>query len=285
MTTNNNNHPLNPLDRFNPPYSRSEADVWQAMEARMAQTKGRVVTMPVYRRLAFKLAVAATVAVLVGWLSMTLIYTKTIDVPRGSMAQIELPDGSSVHVNAQSMLTYKPYAWRFSREVKLSGEAFFTVKKGKTFEVQTGEVTTSVLGTSFNVYARNTYVEVTCVTGLVKVSAANQWAKVKPGEKVSWQKQITLTQTKLNNVANVSGWTKNEYHYQAAPLSKVVEDICLQYNIDVEWPDSINLAQLTYSGHLKMDISAENALNLIGKPFGLMPEKRADKVYRLTNVQ
>lgn len=62
------------------------------------------------------------------------------------------------------------------RQVTLDGEAFFEVRKadGKTFTIQSGEASTTVLGTSFNMqaYPEESGVEVTVKTGKVELKAA-----------------------------------------------------------------------------------------------------------------
>ena len=41
---------------------------------------------------------------------------------------IELPDGSSIQMNADSKIEYDTKSWNENRIVTLEGEAFFTVK-------------------------------------------------------------------------------------------------------------------------------------------------------------
>ena len=69
---------------------------------------------------------------------------------------IDLPDGSRVSVGEGSQLYYaKDLSTRGRREVFLSGEAFFEIKKdaARPFYVYTSQVITKVLGTSFRVKA------------------------------------------------------------------------------------------------------------------------------------
>jgi len=58
-------------------------------------------------------------------------YTQTITVPKGHHLVAQLPDGSTVDLNADTKLSYHPYWWRFARTVNFEGEGFFKVKKGK----------------------------------------------------------------------------------------------------------------------------------------------------------
>ena len=83
-----------------------------------------------------------------------------------------LPDGSIAQLNGSSTLKYHPYWWNISRNISLEGEAFFEVAKGSKFSVESKNGTTSVLGTSFNIYARSNQYEVVCVTGKVWVENA-----------------------------------------------------------------------------------------------------------------
>ncbi len=89
----------------------------------------------------------------------------------GEQQAIELPDGSKVWLNAASSLTYDPNA-PSQRSVTLVGEAFFEVARDedKPFVIQTGDVVTTVLGTSFNIRAyADEDLEVAVNTGQVAV--------------------------------------------------------------------------------------------------------------------
>ncbi len=63
-----------------------------------------------------KIAMAAAVALLVGISVIMQIYTKTITIPAGQHNQILLPDHSSVRLNAQSTLSYKPVVLEVFKE-------------------------------------------------------------------------------------------------------------------------------------------------------------------------
>ncbi|UII24716.1 FecR domain-containing protein [Fulvivirga maritima] len=87
---------------------------------------------------------------------------------------INLPDGSTILLNADSKLHYMASHFGDSlREVYLEGEGYFDIKSDKTrpFIVHTGSVNTKVLGTAFNIkaYQNSTSVEVTVTRGKVQV--------------------------------------------------------------------------------------------------------------------
>src|SRR3546814_20595129 len=82
----------------------------------------------------------------------TPIVHHTISIPRGSHHQLVLPDGSKVHLNAESTLKYTTRFSEPEREVDLEGEAFFEVRKYETlsFRVASYGRVVDVLGTTYN---------------------------------------------------------------------------------------------------------------------------------------
>ena len=145
--------------------------------------------------LRYKWAVAAAACIGLFYFFMPLIQTSTTISSGIAQQSIEtLPDGSIVRLDASSSITYKPKKWLKEREVKLSGVAFFEVKKGSKFVVFTDKGQVEVLGTSFNINARDEKFEVICKTGKVAVSNNGNSSKVtlNPGQK-SFLKYNQLT--------------------------------------------------------------------------------------------
>jgi len=95
--------------------------------------------------------------------------TTTVKTLASNQTTIDLPDNSSVKLNAASSLQFKKGKWENNREVNLVGEAYFEVAKGSQFDVNTWLGKISVLGTQFNVKQRANYFEVTCYEGLVSL--------------------------------------------------------------------------------------------------------------------
>ena len=110
----------------------------------------------------------------------------------GSRTQIQLPDGSTVWLNASSNLTYDKNFGNSLREVNLTGEAFFDVVKDAShpFIIHTKVIDVKVLGTQFNVkaYPNDAYTEASLIRGSVEVTIKNRPNEkhyLKPNEKVS----------------------------------------------------------------------------------------------------
>src|SRR3546814_17700403 len=102
----------------------------------------------------------------------TPIVHHTISIPRGGHYQLVLPDGSKVHLNAESTLKYPTRFSEHERVVELEGEAFFEVRKSETrpFKVASYGQVVEVLGTTFNVYAyHDSEIKTTLAEGNVRV--------------------------------------------------------------------------------------------------------------------
>ena len=95
---------------------------------------------------------------------------------KGQRATITLMDGTKVYLNANSKISFPEQFSADKREVKLEGEAFFEVARDvkKPFIIQSGELITTVLGTSFNIRSfANEPQAVSVATGKVKVNASD----------------------------------------------------------------------------------------------------------------
>jgi transmembrane sensor len=115
----------------------------------------------------------------------------TVSTNAGYKASINLPDGSKVWLNGDSKITYNGDLKGNTREVFLSGEAFFDIAKDKTrpFIIHTRTINLKVLGTAFNVrsYENDKETETALVHGSIEVTLRDNPDKkiiLKPGEKL-----------------------------------------------------------------------------------------------------
>lgn len=86
---------------------------------------------------------------------------------------LRLSDGTRVWVNENTQIEYPEKFGSKERIVKLKGEAFFEVARDTTrpFVIHSGNIKTTVLGTSFDVKAYGNIAEVNVRTGKVKVES------------------------------------------------------------------------------------------------------------------
>jgi transmembrane sensor len=247
-------------------WNQSKEELWSELEKKLDEAQ------PDHSRVLFapwiKVSMAAALAILIGIAVVMQVYTKTIKVPVGLHSQAVLPDGSLVRMNAQTSIAYKPLLWKFSRSVNLEGEAYFEVQKGKKFEVISDNGSTAVLGTSFNIYSRNTEYMVVCVTGRVEVSNSARTSEIilQPNQKAILDRGGTISIQVEANAEQTLSWLNRKLNFTSIPLYKVFEEISRQYGVTIHLPDNLGFI---YTGAFKRDVPVENALNMVCRPFEL----------------
>jgi ferric-dicitrate binding protein FerR (iron transport regulator) len=113
--------------------------------------------------------------------------------PKGQKSKIQLPDGSTVFLNAESQIRFSHDFGKSDRDIFLEGESFFEVAKDSLlpFRVYSGELVTTALGTSFNINSYDTdRVNVQLATGQVKVfrgKLESESLVLHPGEEVTME--------------------------------------------------------------------------------------------------
>ncbi|MGI4872405.1 MAG: FecR family protein [Janthinobacterium lividum] len=160
----------------------------------------------------------------------------------GQTRVVQLPDGSTVTLNAHSSVRYvaTPHA-AAPREVWLDGEAFFAVKHlpdNQHFVVHTtAGFRVEVLGTRFAVYRRHAQGRVVLLSGKVRVAFADSTRPavvLKPGElfQVSDKRPTTLVHKAVQATAYTS-WTTNELRFEATPLAELATRLQDTYGVEV----------------------------------------------------
>jgi transmembrane sensor len=111
-----------------------------------------------------------------------------------------LPDGSVITLNKYSSLKYPADFNGKTRNVELSGEAFFNIHhdQSKPFIIKANDLLITVLGTSFNVKTSGDETEVIVKTGVVGVKKQMKSISLYPGEKVT----VFKTDTSLKKEPN-----------------------------------------------------------------------------------
>jgi ferric-dicitrate binding protein FerR (iron transport regulator) len=178
-------------------------------------------------------AAAAAVAALMFF----LIYDPgtTVNAPYGELVTYELPDGSQVELNAGSKIWFKADEWSENRSLTLSGEAFFKVEKGSKFTVETKQGRVAVLGTSFNVFARENQLEVDCFTGKVGVSVPKGDSTVlQAGEATKTSANRQLEEKKTIDINKKAGWRKGQLDMVDVPLQRVFDELERQFDIQIK---------------------------------------------------
>ncbi|MBB6612643.1 FecR domain-containing protein [Pontibacter sp. Tf4] len=175
--------------------------------------------------------------------------------PPGQRSTIQLTDGSTIILNANSTLTY-PKAFRGeTREVKLEGEAFFEIARNpqQPFIVRADKLTTTVLGTKFNIRFTpgKDKIEVALVEGSIKVGADDLQQEVilKPNQQITYSETDKTLTTTAFNAGELLGWTNGTLSFHNASFKEVSDKLYQNYGITLlnESPNK----QWSYSGRFE----------------------------------
>jgi transmembrane sensor len=191
-----------------------------------------------------KIAAAAVILLGIGsvvtYLGSSGTLSRKITVVTGNdqnTERITLADGSVVSLNRNTELSYRSSFGKQSRNVSLSGEAFFEISHdaGKPFIIDAGKASIKVIGTSFNVITQNSdsAVEVFVSTGTVMLSdnSGTRELVLEPGYVGTMNSG--LSGKKLNSNPNYMAWNTGRLVYNGQPLSVVFRDLEKACNMSI----------------------------------------------------
>lgn len=164
------------------------------------------------------------------------IQYNTLSTTRGEQAQVRLPDGTVVFLNAESSLKYPTrFAKSDKRLVSLSGEGYFEVAKDKAhpFVVQSAHQKVQVIGTHFNImaYKEDKTIKTTLLEGAVKVNTRSNSKTLVPGQQASVDPDHISVIDHVD-LEDVVAW-KNGYFKFNENLEGIMNKIARWYNVEI----------------------------------------------------
>ncbi|NND05641.1 MAG: hypothetical protein HKN87_04615 [Saprospiraceae bacterium] len=239
------------------------------LNRRLDRHKGR--TQPVVKvvqknRMWFKVAAAGMFLIAATGIYWHYFYDAQITIATnfGEQLRHDLPDGSAVSLNANSKLTYSKLS---PRRVKLEGEAFFEVERKPIseakFRVITNDLEIIVLGTTFNVNARNDKTKVFLEEGRVDLEAAGGVEKIvmEPGDLITYSKKNRELLEKRNDASalKTATWKEGALIFKDTPLLEAlfeIEDIYgIQFIIQSESLKKLHISGGVPIKNLKVTLS------------------------------
>jgi len=166
--------------------------------------------------------------------------------PRGVRSKIMLPDSSVVYLGAGSSISFPERFAAKERTLNLRGEAFFEITKNpkRPFVIHTGEIQTTVLGTSFKITAfKDNPISVEVTTGKVRVARKEhtkvaELAVLTPGEGVVWDKKNA--KEIHTDISTVKAWAKGEISFKNRSLSQIAAELENAYDVKISFAQSAN---------------------------------------------
>jgi transmembrane sensor len=206
-------------------------------------------------------------------------------VPMGSHAHFSLSDGTTVDLNAGSILKYDNRFGLNERVVQLEGEGYFKVAKDlqKPFIVKTSCLNIRALGTEFNVkaYSVDNKIEATLVEGSIKVEPVSSMYKtevviLKPNQKLTFYKSDSthvespeisegkieskpqpISEKKIDviprlvrenvNVEHIISWKENRWIFEKESLSQIAVELERKFDVEIKF-DSERLKNYRFTG-------------------------------------
>ena len=188
--------------------------------------------------------------------------------PKGEKKIVSLPDGSRVVLNSESKLTY--YSdFIHNRSINLEGEGFFDVVKDEAhpFTVLTRNISTTALGTSFNIraYGEVPDIQVSLASGKVRVENTNdkKLIEIDPGEAVDFSTQRQTLHKKQIDISKVLNWKEGILHFDKVPFNQVILELERWYGVKLSISGTNKVPDYKCTGTFKQHEYLSNVLNVL----------------------
>ena len=214
--------------------------------------------------------IAAIIAVVLGiktvWQENNEAEYQTIYVPTGQRAELTLPDSTKVWLNSHTRLVYPLAFGKKTRQVKLDGEAYFSVKHDgeKPFIVETNQIDVRVLGTEFNIIAYSGYPEqqVSLLQGCVELEGK----ALASGYRMNPNQLASINNGKLT-ISNIKDydyfkWKEGLICFNNEPVRDMIKKLELYYDIQIK-VNNKRLLQERYSGKFRTKDGIEQVLTVL----------------------
>lgn len=157
----------------------------------------------------------------------------------GERLNLKLSDGTQIWLNGGSELHYRERFDPSARLVYLKGEAFFEVAEAEEwpFSVVSNDLTTTALGTSFNIKNDETeMLSISLVSGKVKVEndLTDENILLLPGQQLQYSEETKKTFVGSFEENRVIGWKSGLLQFNHASFQKVVEELEKWYGVTVQ---------------------------------------------------
>ena len=191
-----------------------------------------------------------------------VIYNK-IETPIGGKYQVNLPDGSKVWLNSSSSLRFSALFNGDTREVELSGEAYFDVSKNKSkpFRVITKDQIVEVLGTQFNInsYSDEGPIKTTLIEGSVKIIYKDKVVLLSPGQQ--FQPKELVSAVLEADTEEVVAWKEGYFVFKNEDIKSIMRKLSRWYNVEVSY--SGDIPEVGFGGNISRSKDISEVLDVL----------------------
>ncbi|WP_375583310.1 FecR family protein [Cyclobacterium xiamenense] len=175
-------------------------------------------------------------------IAQTTITKKTGD---GEKLTLQMPDGTHITLNANSALSFSSGFGKQDRVVYLQGEAYFSIAKNPRlpFQLHTGEMITTALGTEFNAYARSGRFALALTEGRVAVDAAKKRVELEPGQMATLhtEREPDALDVRPFDIDRTVGWKEGQLVLDRKPLKALLADLSSWYDVEMKIDPRLDL--------------------------------------------
>ena len=191
-----------------------------------------------------------------------LVYN-TLNIPNGKRFNITLSDGTLVHLNAGSSITFPvQFLKNRIRKVFLSGEAYFEVAHDKknALVVNANKLDVQVYGTKFNLtnYPEDKATDVVLVEGSVSLIQSGLSVKnnnevfLTPGYKGTFNKADKKISNEKVNTNLYTSWMSGNLVFRQESFENIIQKLERHYNV-VIINNNEKLAKETFNATIETD--------------------------------
>ncbi|GGH63413.1 ferric-dicitrate binding protein FerR (iron transport regulator) [Filimonas zeae] len=194
----------------------------------------------------------------------------TITTPKGRQFQVQLPDGSTVWLNAASSLRFPTRFSQRERRVEVAGEVYMEVAPDAQHPFRViinHKASVEVLGTSFNIkaYDNEAAIQTTLVTGKVKMlsdpgSKADE-VLLQPGQQAQLADGLLHIQPNAD-ISLVLAWKNGLFQFDGADVKTVMRQIERWYDVEVKYEGPVK--QIVFHGKMDRGVSLKAFIGFLG---------------------
>ncbi len=214
-----------------------------------------------------------------GWIAHYLItHPAQLHIHSGTdILVVTLPDESVVTLNKHTSLSYPKRFVGNTRNIQLTGEAFFEVTpdKNKPFMIHANDATIRVVGTSFNIKSAPETTEIIVATGIVEVSKKENGILLRPNEKAIVRKDLTAPEKQANTDDLYNYYRTKEFVCNGTPLWRLTDVLSEAYNVDIIVADRLKHLPLTATFRNE---PLDHIMNVISETFHVTVQRNGQQI-------
>ena len=203
---------------------------------------------------------------------------KYTELASNNKVQIErLPDGSSLTLNKNAIISYAGN-FKSNRQLKMEkGEVFFEVMKDKNhpFVIDIDQVSVAVVGTSFNIKKLKNNTQINVESGIVKVSLGADEITLFKGEQILIEEGAKKLVKEKNTDQLYQYYRTRLFHSNNIKLTKLILTLNEAYGSNISLDDRSK--SLTISTTLRMG-SLDDNLQIICETLNLSQSRNGNNI-------